>query len=500
MATSNGSAVVPPGKGRPVGERFDVIIVGARCAGASLAILLARAGLKVAAVEQVTFPKPTLSSHLMEADGLDFLRRIGVLDAVRATGARFMKRIDMRLNEMRLVTNWPLRFDDVGGAMFLRRHLLDLIVAEAATAAGADLRMNTKVVEVLWEGQRAVGVRIEHQGEESRLYAPLVVGADGRNSTIAYMCASRKYNVTRNHRSYYFTFFEGADPDADDTVVLHRWADRMVWAGAADSGLYLVGVSPEAHEGEYFRGNTEKGLLAHMRACAPTAEALADATVAAQIAGIRNFEGYFRQACGPGWVLVGDSGHFKDPSMGRGIGDAFLQAEALAPAIVAGLDGSGPGLDAALRRWARWRDHKFQGHYWLAGQLGWSGTLPAALPAYVQSLHEQGRLDDFLNLFHHRTNYYEVFAIRDMALATSRAFREGTGGRGAVLRDAATLLGREVRHRRLNRNPDIAATDLTPAPASRLRPAARPADAPSPSPGAVNRLGQANHVGASNGR
>lgn len=471
--SNDGLATSPPRRNRAAGEQFDAIIVGARCAGASLATVLARAGLQVAVIEQATFPKMTLSSHLMEADGLDFLRRLGVLEAVRQTGVRFMKQIDMRLNELRLVTNWPLRFDDIGGAAFLRRHLLDSILADAAAAAGADVRMSTKVVEVLWDRGRAAGVRIQHEGSESRLYAPLIVGADGRNSTIGYMCASRRYNVVQNQRSYYFTFFEGADPASDDTFVYHRWGDRMVWAGPADTGLYLVGVSPEVHERDYFLSNAEKGLLAHMRSCEPTADALAGARIATKMAGIRKFEGYFRQACGPGWVLVGDSGHFKDPSAGRGIGDAFIQVETLAPAIITGLDGSGPGLDSMLRRWAQWRDRKFEGHYWLATQLGWAGTFPAMLPEVVRTMHKQGKLDDFLNLFAHRTNYYDVFPIRDVGLATARVLRDRTVKPAPVLKDAVTLLGREARRRWLNRRPDLAPTDLTAAPADRLT---RPVD------------------------
>ena len=106
-------------------EHFDVIIVGARCAGSPLATLLARAGLKVVVVEQATFPREVLSSHLMEADGLLFLKRLGVLDAVEKTGVRFMRQADTKLNDFHVVSQFPLRFDDVGGATFLRRHLLD---------------------------------------------------------------------------------------------------------------------------------------------------------------------------------------------------------------------------------------------------------------------------------------------------------------------------------------------------------------------------------------
>src|SRR6201997_2151400 len=93
--------------------------------------------------------------------------------------------------------------------------------------------------------------------------------------------------------------------------------------------------------------------------------------------------GFFREPCGPGWVLVGDAGHFKDPSPGRGIGDAFSQVDALVPAIVAGLNGAGGGLDASLARWGRWRDREFAEHYWLAGDLGKAGALPVVLHQMV---------------------------------------------------------------------------------------------------------------------
>jgi flavin-dependent dehydrogenase len=450
------------------GEHFDVIVVGARCAGSSLAALLARQGLRVAAVEQATFPKTTLSSHLMEADALLFLKRLGVLDSVRATGARFMQHLDVKLNEGRWVSRFPLRFDDVGGAAFLRRHLLDSILADAAISAGADVRFGTKVVEVLWERKRVCGVRVVRDGVEARLYAPLVVGADGQRSTVAYMVGSRKYNVAPNERSYYFTFFEGASAESSDTFVFHRWGDRMAWGGPADSGLYLVGISPEEHEREYFRTNTERGLLAHMRSCEPMAEALADARIATKISGIRKFEGFFRQASGPGWVLAGDAGHFKDPSVGRGIGDAFLQAEALALAIVSGLDGT-VRLDDSLKRWGTWRDELFEGHYYLATTLGRSGTFPTMVPEAVKRLEARGELDRFFDLFSHRTMYDDVFPLTEVAAATGRMVLTRGTRRVPLVREAITLLAREPKRRWVRRRPILESTDLTAAPADRLR-------------------------------
>lgn len=450
---------------------FDVIIVGARCAGSSLATILSRAGLKVVVVEQATFPKTTLSSHLMEADGLLFLKRLGVLDAVSGTGVRFMRQIDLRFNEFRINTHWPLRFDDVGGAAYLRRHLLDSILADTAIEAGADVRMNTKVVEVLWERGRAAGVKVRSGNVDTKLYAPLVVGADGRTSTIGYMVGARKYNVNPSQRSYYFTFFEGAKPSGDDHFVFHRWGDRMVWAGPADGGLYLVGVSPEQHERDYFRHHTDLGLLAHMRSCDTTAEVLADAKIATEISGIRKFDGYFRQASGPGWVLVGDSGHFKDPAVGRGIGDAFLQVEALAPAIIAGLDGSGDELDAELRRWGTWRDDRFNGYYWLAADVGKAGGFPTMVPEALRRLQARGEFNKFLDLFSHRSEYYDVLPLRDVARSTGAMLLKGKAKRLPLVREAITLLAGEPRRRWINRRPALRSPEVTPAPLDRRTPA-----------------------------
>src|SRR5215210_522045 len=119
------------GKGlsyRPMAERYDVAIVGARCAGSPLATLLARAGVTVALVEQTTFPRDTLSTHLVEADALAFLHRLGVTDRLRATGAPFVRRTDTRIEDIRWVADWPQRPGDIGGIASVRRVVLDQIL------------------------------------------------------------------------------------------------------------------------------------------------------------------------------------------------------------------------------------------------------------------------------------------------------------------------------------------------------------------------------------
>src|SRR2546421_2660603 len=110
------------GGGMP--DRYDVVVVGARCAGSPLAALLARAGLDVAVVERATFPHDTLSTHILEADGLAFLDRLGVIEEVRATGAPLVGRIDTRTDDVRFADDWPTHPEDPGGLVSMRRFVL----------------------------------------------------------------------------------------------------------------------------------------------------------------------------------------------------------------------------------------------------------------------------------------------------------------------------------------------------------------------------------------
>ena len=180
-------------------ERFDVVVVGARCAGSPLATLLARQGVRVALVERAKFPRDTLSSHVFEAPGIKLLARLGVLNRVRATGAEAIRQLDFRQDEFAARVEPSLRPGDIGGAMSVRRFLLDPILAEAAAEAGAEVMMEANVTGLVQNG-RVTGVRVRSGGSERELSARLVVGADGRNSTVARLTGARKYHVVPSER------------------------------------------------------------------------------------------------------------------------------------------------------------------------------------------------------------------------------------------------------------------------------------------------------------
>src|SRR5947209_3318676 len=141
-------------------ERFDVVVVGARCAGSPLATLLARQGVRVAVVERARFPRDTLSTHVFQAPGINALDRLGVLERARATGAPCLRRVDFRQGEFQTRMAFPMRPGDSGGFMSVRRFVLDPLLAEAAAEAGAEVMMAANATGLLRRNGRVIGVRV----------------------------------------------------------------------------------------------------------------------------------------------------------------------------------------------------------------------------------------------------------------------------------------------------------------------------------------------------
>lgn len=423
--------------------------------------MLARRGLRVAVVEKAKFPHDTLSTHFFQAQALASLERLGVTEKLQATGAPCVGLVNLRIEDLQFQAPLPQQPGDVGGLRSVRRLVLDPILAGAAAEAGAETRMGATVTGLVKDGARVTGVRVKQDGAESTLQARLVVGADGRNSTVANSAGARKYNVVWNQRFAYWSFFEGAEAGPDPAFVLHRWGERFVIASPSDSGLYQVVVMPELSELPRYRGDLEGSYIEHVHSCQPVAEALSGARRVGKMFGMLRWQGFFRDASGAGWVLLGDAGHFKDPAAGQGIGDAFRQGEKLVPAIVRGLEGSDRVLDEALVEWGRWRNDDAIGHYWLATDIGSGGNAPTALPEVGKRLLARGELAPLINLFSHRGKPSQVLTPPRLAAAMGRVFARPGCDRRALLGEIRGLVALNARRQRQYRWPVYEEADGT---------------------------------------
>jgi 2-polyprenyl-6-methoxyphenol hydroxylase-like FAD-dependent oxidoreductase len=332
---------------------FDAIVVGARCAGSPTAMLLARAGYRVLLLDRSPRGTDTLSTHVIHQPGVAALARWGLLDKVRATGCPPVDRVVYRVEDLELAGCG----EGVGGqhaAYAPRRYLLDPILADGAVAAGAELRERSSVTDVLRDDRtgRVTGVRIRHHGREYTEHARLVIGADGMRSTVATLCGSEYTQTSPRLTCAYYTYWER------ESTHLALYEKPGAWLAAVptnDRATLVLCYFPQ-DDYERVKADAESAYLARIKATAPELyEELRGVRRTERLRGTGHQENFFRRASGPGWALVGDSGHHKDSITARGISDGFHQAECLVRNIGDGLTDP-VRLDAALQAYAEERD------------------------------------------------------------------------------------------------------------------------------------------------
>ncbi len=318
-----------------------------------------------------------------------------------------------------------------------------------AAEAGADLRTGTRVTGLVRDGDRVAGVRVEAaDGSGAELRARLVVGADGRASTVARLVGARRYHVVPNQRFAYWGYYEAARWDPPASLAIERWDTEFVVACPADSGLYLVIAFPPLDRLPAFREDADAAFDATVARCPTVAGVVAGARRVGRLSAMVSHEAFLRESSGPGWALVGDAGHFKDPAPGQGISDALRHAERLAEAVVASWDGP---LDAALRRWERWRDADAYEMHWFATDMGRAGTVPLVLVEIVRGMlatPDGGRR--MFDVFNHRQPPSAILTPLELARASVRLLRDGRHRRADVLNEVGDVLRQEVRRRWLN--------------------------------------------------
>ena len=440
-------------------ETSDVVVVGARCAGAPLATFLARAGLSVALIDRATFPSDTLSTHIFQPSGVAVLGRLGVVDRLLASGAPWLAEAIVRVEDVEARRPWPTEPGDPGPALCVRRPVLDAILVDAAEEAGAKVRTASRATGLIERDGRVAGVVADTPGGEVRLEAPLVVGADGRSSKVARLVGARTYNVAPNERFGFWAYYDGAAYDRPAEIWFLRWGDELVIACPTDGGLFLVAVMASLDRLDPFMVDVAASYDALVARCEPLAGVLRGARRVDRPRGTASYSGWFRESAGPGWVLVGDAGHFKDPTPGQGIADALRQAERLASVIAgawAGAAGVAPTereLDRALAGWWRWRDRDAQEMHWFAQDLGAAGAVPAVFVEIVRRLAaEPDGLRLALDVFNHRVRPSQLLTPARLAAGAGQALGRGHPA-GAVLGEVRRIAAREVRRRWWNHRP-----------------------------------------------
>ena len=324
----------------PTGElksRYDAVVVGARCAGAATAMLLARRGLDVLVVEQGERGADTLSTLALMRAGVLQLSRWGLLDGVRAASPP-IRTTTFHYGGAAAVEIRIKPRDGVDALYAPRRTVLDPLLADAAEAAGADVAYRTRLVDLQRDRGRVRGAIVEgHDGAPRSIAAGIVIGADGVQSIVARLCDAEPQRFGAHAGAVIYTFCRGLDVEG-----YHWYYAPGVSAGVIPTGggdVLVFAAVPRARFMRELRFNLPAGFHGVIEAAAPRlAPAVRAAAPVGPYRGFAGHTGYLRPAWGPGWALVGDAGYFKDPITAHGISDALRDAELLARAIEGGAD------------------------------------------------------------------------------------------------------------------------------------------------------------------
>jgi flavin-dependent dehydrogenase len=338
---------------------YDAIVVGARVAGSSTALLLARKGYRVLVVDRATFPSDTLSTHQLQLPGGAALKRWGLLDQVIATNPGQADRAHLDMDELAVTGQYP-SLDGVNAVYSPRRYVLDTLLVEAAAVAGAEVRQEFSVADLLWEEGRVIGVRGQSKtGGSVSEHARIVIGADGRHSLIAKAVAASNYDEQPSLTCGYYSYWSGVPMQGGE---LYRRGKRFIGLWPTNDGLTMIYSAWPATEFPTVRADIERSFLAAIDLAPPLGERIRQGRRVERFSGSGEMANYYRKPFGPGWALVGDAGYLKDPIMGFGISDAFRDAELLATALDDGFTEKQP-LDEALAQYEQRRNEASKPFY-----------------------------------------------------------------------------------------------------------------------------------------
>lgn len=316
---------------------YDALVVGARCAGAATAMLLARKGWRVLVIDRGNYGTDTISTHALMRGGVLQLHRWGVLPHLQEAGTPPVRDATFRYGDDAVTV--PIAASHGVDSLYApRRTLLDRALVFAACEAGATVRFGHTLVALTHrpDGRVSGGIVLDPDGNGTEIEAGLVVGADGASSIVARLAAAETLREARNTTAIVYGYFPGLQLSG------YQWWYRPgigIGAIPTNRGNHCVfaAVSPHRLREGLRRVDRETMLRKVLRqADTDLAEQVAANPTNEPLSVFSGRRGFMRQACGPGWALVGDAGYFKDPITAHGITDALRDAELLANAAATG--------------------------------------------------------------------------------------------------------------------------------------------------------------------
>ena len=400
-------------------KSWDAIVVGARCAGSPTAMLLARKGYRVLLLDRAHFPSDTISTHIVQPLAAGALARWGLLERLVATGCPAMHTYSYDFGPV-VLEGSPGTAESPAGYC-PRRTVLDKLLVDAAVEVGAELREGFTVDSIDVQDGRVVGVT-GHGSDRVPVTerARVVIGADGRYSTVAEAVHPEQYNEKEMLLAAYYSYWSGLPMNGRFETYIRP--NRGFAAAPTNDGLTMIVLGWPYSEFERNKHDVEGNFMATLGMVPEFAARVEAAKREAKIAGaaVPNF---FRKPFGPGWALVGDAGYTKDPITAQGILDAFRDAEGCVEALDESLSGRRP-FDDAMADYQRARDEHVMAMYEFTCGLARLEPPPPEMQQLFGAIHgNQGAMDGFAQVNAGTVSPAEFFSPANVGAIMGAAHR-----------------------------------------------------------------------------
>jgi flavin-dependent dehydrogenase len=335
----------------------EVVVIGGGPAGSTVSTLLAQHGRKVQLFERERFPRFHIGESLIP-ETYWVLKRLKMLDKMK--GSHFVKKYSVQFVSATGKVSTPFYFWDnkpheCSQTWQVARGEFDLMMLRNAAEQGVEVHEGTRVLDVLFEGRRAVGVRIQQENGESReVRAQVVVDASGQTAMLQNRFKLRQWDPVLN-KGAIWSYWKGAYRDSgrdEGATLVIQTPNKQGWFWYIPLHNDIISVGVVAPFDYLFkgRGSHEQTYEEEVKACPAVQERVARATRCAGYFATKDYSYRSRQAAGDGWVLIGDAFGFLDPLYSSGVLLALKSGELAADAIAEGL-ARGDTSVAQLGKW-----------------------------------------------------------------------------------------------------------------------------------------------------
>lgn len=335
---------------------FEAIVVGGGPAGSTLAAALAEAGHRVLLLDKARFPRHKACSDYVNPAGTRLLDKMGILDEALRIGARRMDGMIVHAPNGQRFTADYARAEPGSAALGLSRIHLDHLLLERAKSAGVSVCERAHVREIVQLKGYVAGVVATIDGHRETIRAPLVIGADGRNSVVARELGQatalrwpRKTGLAAHYRGV---------TDLDRCGEMHIAPHAYAGLALIEDGLTNVTLVAGAEDVTTRAGSLDEFFVESLRAMPELWRKVDRAERVGGIRGVGAMACRARRMTGDGFLLVGDAASFLDPFAGEGVYEAIRGALLAAPIVHAALT-AGDCSASALAPYRAARRHAF---------------------------------------------------------------------------------------------------------------------------------------------